>query len=374
DGRPDDARRFLAEVAQVRRGLSDTELDTAGRATRPATTTLPPDQHTVVVPVAPLPMTGAARGGDTGPLRRPLRSLRRHRNRRGLIALLLVLLLAAGLSGAAWYMAAGPGSYTNAPSLLTLSQSDAKAKARNLGFTMQVIGNQFDEKMPADHVLSTDPGPNERIRKKGTIGVVLSKGPERYAVPDLRNKTEEAANKALAATNLGAGEVKRAYSDTVKKGLVISTDPPAGTRLKKAEVVGLVVSRGIQPVPVPNVVGKKIDEAQRILAKASLGAKVEEKYNDTIPAGVVISQEPTKGKAPKNSDVALVVSKGATPVPVPDVVGKSLDEARTILTAAGFEVRDFNLPGGPDRVLDQSPNGGGENKAPRGSRVTLSVF
>ncbi len=86
----------------------------------------------------------------------------------------------------------------------------------------------------------------------------------------------------------------------------------------------------------------------------------------------MISQKPAKGKAPKNSDIALVVSKGPPPVPVPEVVGKSLDEAREILTAAGFEVRDFNLPGGPDRVLDQSPNGG--DTAPKGSRVTLSVF
>ena len=373
DGRPDDARRFLAELAHVRRSLSDTELDTAGRATLPAPALSAP-AHTLVVstPGSPPPAQSPARGGDTGPLRRPLTSLRRHHNRRGLIALLLVLLLAAGLSGTAWWMAAGPGAYTNAPSLLTLSQAEAKAKARNLGFTMQVVGTEFDENMPVDHVLSTDPGPNDRIRKKGTIGVVLSKGPERYAIPNLRNKTEADAKKALAATHLGTGETKRAYSDTVKKGLVISTSPLAGQKLKRNEAVSLVVSRGVQPVPVPNVVGKQIDEARQILADASLGAKIVEKNNDTIPAGEVISQKPDKGKAPKNSDIALVVSKGPPPVPVPEVVGKSLDEARAILTAAGFEVRDFNLPGGPDRVLDQSPNGG--DTAPKGSRVTLSVF
>ena len=270
-------------------------------------------------------------------------------------------------------MAAGPGAYTNAPSLLNLSQADAQAKARSLGFTMQVVDNEFDETMPVDHVLSTDPGPNDRIRKKGTIGVVLSKGPERYAIPDLRNKTEADAKKALTAAHLGAGETKRAYSDEVKKGLVISTSPVAGQKLKRDEAVSLVVSRGVQPVPVPNVVGKKLDEARQILTEASLGAKIEEKNNDTIPAGVVISQAPAKGKAPKNSDIALVVSKGPPPVPVPDVVGKGLDEAQAILTAAGFEVRDFNLPGGPDQVLDQSPNGGGT--APEGfSRHALGLL
>jgi beta-lactam-binding protein with PASTA domain len=237
---------------------------------------------------------------------------------------------------------------------------------------MQVIGNEFDERTPVDHVLSTDPGPNDRIRKKGTIGVVLSKGPERYAIPDLKNKTETAAKATLTDTHLVTGDIKRTYSDTVKKGLVISTNPLAGQKLKRGEAVGLVVSRGVQPVPVPDVVGKKKDEAQRILTEASLGAKIEEKYDDKVPAGVVISQTPAKGKAPKNSDVTLVVSKGGIPIPVPQVVGQTLDEARAILTAAGFQVRDFNLPGGPDQVLDQSPNGG--DKAPKGSRVTLSVF
>ena len=370
DGRPDDARRFLAEVAQVRRGLSDAELDTASRGTVQLTATPSKPDHTLVVPVpAATPDPAPARGGDTG----PLPSLRRHyRNRRGWIALVLVVLLAAGLSGAAWWVAAGPGSYTTAPSLLTLSQAEAAAKARDLGFTMQVVGNEFSEEVQPEHVLSTDPAPNERIRKDGTIRVVLSKGPERYAVPDLKNKPEAAAKEQLAAANLGVGEVSRSYSDDVKKGMVISTDPSPGTKLKKAEVVNLVVSRGVQPVAVPNVVGKTSDEAQGILAKVPLTAKIEEKHDDAIPAGVVISQKPAKGKAPKNSAVTLVVSKGPPPVPVPDVVGRHIDEARQMLTAAGFQVRDFNLPGGPDRVLDQSPNGGGQ--APKGSVVTISVF
>jgi serine/threonine-protein kinase len=363
DGRPDDARRFLAEVAQVRRGLTDAELDTAGRATLPAAALSAPD-HTMVVPVPGRPATASAsaRGGDTG----PLLSLRRHRNRRGLIALLLVLMLAAGLSSAAWYMAAGPGAYTSAPSLLTLSQADAKAKARSLGFTMQVVGSEFDERMPIDHVLSTDPGPNDSIRKKGTIRVVLSKGPERYAIPDLKDKTEAAAKAQLAATHLSVGEIKRPYSDTVKKGLVISTYPLAGEKLKRDEAVSLVVSRGVQQVAVPDVVGKKLDEAQRILAKASLGSKVDEKYDDKVPAGVVISQAPDKGKAAKNSAIALVVSKGPPLVDVPSVVGRSIDEATAILEKAGFRVSAYGPSGG--RVFSQRPSSG---QAPKGSTITL---
>ena len=369
DGRPDDARRFLAEVTQVRRGLSDAELDVTARPTEALAATPGRAEHTLVVPVPPKHATPAgSRGGDTG----PLPSLRRRGDRRGWIALLIVLLLAAGLSGAAWYVAAGPGAYTTAPSLLSLPQEEAAAKARSLGFTMQVVGNEFDEQVQAEHVLSTDPGPNARIRKDGTIQVVLSKGPERYAVPNLRGKTEDEAKEALAANNLSDGEVKRSYSDDVKKGLVISTDPAPGQRLKNGEAVGLVVSRGVEPVAVPDVVGKPLEEAQKILSEALLGNKVEEKFHDTVPVGNVISQKPAKGKAPKNSTVSLVVSKGPPLVVVPNIVGQHVDEATRILTEAGFTVRTFNLPGGPDQVLDQSPNA--DEQAPKGSQVTISAF
>ena len=174
-------------------------------------------------------------------------------------------------------------------------------------------------------------------------------------------------------SNLTVGDVRAAsYSDTVEEGMVISTDPPAGTELKRDEAVHLVVSRGVAAGRRPErrrQAGRR--GPRRSSPRRPLGAKVEEKFNDTVPAGEVISQQPAKGKAPKNSDVALVVSKGPPLVPVPDVVGKNVAEAQAILTAAGFGAR-FNLPGGPDRVLNQSPNGGGTGA--QGSRVTLSVF
>ncbi|MGZ4627255.1 MAG: PASTA domain-containing protein [Kineosporiaceae bacterium] len=360
DGRPGDARRFLSEVVQVRQGLSDDELD-AGDTGGPLAAG--PSDHTLVVPLPPAARPHAARRGDTGPLAVPGRSRRR---RRGWIALLLVLLLAVGLSGAAWYYAAGPGNYTTAPSLLNLSQADAAAKARSLGFTMRVTGADFDEQVARDHVLRTDPAPNGRIAKKGTIQVVLSKGPERYAVPAVTNKTEAQARKDLAAAHLGVGDVSHEYSDTVARGRVISTEPAAGQKLKRDAAVALVVSRGVQPVQVPDVVGKKVDEATGLLAQATLKTKVREAYDDKVPPGNVISQRPSGGTLPKGATVQLVVSKGPPMVDVPSVLGKPVDEARKILKAAGFQVNAYGPGNG--RVFSQNPGGG---KARKGSSVTL---
>jgi serine/threonine-protein kinase len=149
--------------------------------------------------------------------------------------------------------------------------------------------------------------------------------------------------------------------------------PISGVRLKRDQAVAVVLSKGVQPIAVPDVVGEPVEEAKKILAEAPLKAIVTDKYDERVRAGDVISQRPASGKAPKNSEVALVISKGPPPIPVPDVVGQSLAEARRILINAGFgQPRVYNLPGGPDRVLDQSPNRG--QSAPKGSSITLSVF
>ena len=368
DGRPDDARHLLSEITQVRRALSDDELDVQSVA---QSSNGAPSEHTVVVPL-PLPRRGrqAVVPGNPEPL--PRRQPRRG-SRRGGLALLLVLVLAAALSGAAWYVAAGPGAYTEAPRLIGLPRSEASAKAATQGFTVRIAGRAFSETTPADHVLSTKPGPTERIRKNGTVQVVLSKGPERHAVPDLRDKTRAEAEQMLEQSHLTRGELTKAYHDTIRAGRVISTAPAAGTKLKRDEAVALVVSKGVRPVPVPSVVGRSLARAKSLLADAQLDTKVTHAHNEKVPSGIVVSQRPSSGKAPKNSDVALVVSKGPPLLRVPDVVGESLAEARRILLAAGFgEPRVINLPAGPERVLDQSPDGG--ESAPKGSAIQLSVF
>ncbi|MGH8939928.1 MAG: PASTA domain-containing protein, partial [Actinomycetes bacterium] len=155
-------------------------------------------------------------------------------------------------------------------------------------------------------------------------------------------------------------------------GRVISADPAAGTELKRDTAVNLVVSKGVEPVAVPDVVGDEVDDARSEIGEAQLGVSVVERFDEKVEAGRVVSQSPRGGTAPKGSEVKLVVSKGPPLVVVPEVVGRPLAEATTMLEGAGFEVRTVNLPGGPDQVLDQSPNGG--EKHPKGTPVDLSVW
>jgi serine/threonine-protein kinase len=367
DGRPADARRFLTEVTSARRQLSDGELDTLG----PALTAVAgkPD-HTLVVDLREgATQRGPARRGDTGPLAVPGEG--RRRRSRGPVALLVVLALAVALSGFAWLYAAVL-SQTTTPGLLNLTKAQAAAKAEESGLDVKVVDSDFSETIPVGKVLRTDPGPGDNIDKGGTVGLIMSRGPERYDVPKLRGKTEEVARRLIEEQNLTVATPERRYSQNIEKGSVISSSPPAGTEVKPDTAVTLVISDGVEPVAVPDVVGLPVQEAEAAVADAKLRSEVVEEFDQTVPAGVVVSQDPSSGTAGKRSVVTLVVSKGPPVVEVPDVVGRNVAEAQQMLTAAGFVPNVQQLPGGPGTVLNQNPGAG--DKQPKGSTVTLYVF
>jgi serine/threonine-protein kinase len=89
------------------------------------------------------------------------------------------------------------------------------------------------------------------------------------------------------------------------------------------------VSKGTELLKVPDVVGKKKTDAEKAITDAGFKVKVTEEFSDTTPAGTVISQNPDGGVSiDAGSTVAIVVSKGANLVKVPDVT--SMTEADAI--------------------------------------------
>jgi beta-lactam-binding protein with PASTA domain len=384
DGRPADASAFLADLSQARRSLSDAELD-AGGARRgllsnpfrssPAAAAAAGD-HTLVVSrgngrsgdtdehtaVVPLPA-----GGDESYAAPPEFA----RRRRGPVALVLVLALALLASVGAWWL--GSGRYTSTPSLIEMEQAAAVAKAGKAGLGLRWGPTTWSETVPAGRVVDTDPDPGDRIRRNGTITAFLSKGPERYAVPKLAGQTRDQAAKTLQATHLTLGEVREEYDLEAPKGRVIRSEPEQGSRLRRDTAVAIVVSKGPQPVQIPDVVGRLFNEAAKILKDSGLLASKTEAFDDKVSKGRVIRTEPAVGRTVgRGSTVRVVVSKGPELIKVPRVVGMQVTQAQRVLERAGFEVRVLALPGGPRRVLAQNPRAGSE--APKGSTVTISVF
>lgn len=195
-------------------------------------------------------------------------------------------------------------------------------------------------------------------------------------VPPLLSKTEAQARDRLADSGLDAGTVRHAYSDTVERGKVISTDPGVGTRIRKNDSVSFTISDGPDTVKLPDVQGYKLDRARTLLKDEGLEpGMVTRAFSDEVPKGFVISTKPKTGTTVRSgSAVALVVSKGS-PIDVPDVTGNNLADARAELTEAGLKVKvaeeQVNSEYDRGQVARQTPDRG--SRAAEGDTVTLTV-
>ena len=158
------------------------------------------------------------------------------------------------------------------------------------------------------------------------------------------------------------------------EGRVIGQDPSGNTKADEGSTVTLTVSKGREQVAVPQVVGLTAKSARGRLDKAGLNANERDENSTTVEKGRVISASPGEGeKVDKGSSVTLVVSSGPEQVAVPDVTGKTYDEASSTLQAAGLKVTrtDRESDQDPGTVLAQNPKGGVQ--VATGSTVALVV-
>ena len=306
---------------------------------------------------------------------KPPKPARQRRSMRGpLLVLLSVLLIAGAATGAWWY---GIGRYTTTPGVLGLTQDQAETKLADAGLDVEVADPQYSEDVAKGAVIETDPPPGTKILRSGTVTITVSLGKERYKVPDVVGLTEDKAQDRIAARNLAFGESKRVYSETVAKGRVISSDPKAGVKLKRDSVVNLVVSKGRQPIRFTDWTGKSVAAATKALeAKGLVVDASNEEYSDTVPAGYIITQDPTSGPLFKGDKVTLIVSKGPEMVQIPrdGVIAAGVDAAKATLEGLGFVVKVEQAPDylGLGFVKNTDPPAG--SSVPKGSTITLFII
>lgn len=194
---------------------------------------------------------------------------------------------------------------------------------------------------------------------------------ERVEVPSLVGVREPRARELVREAGLEP-EVQRQEGNK-PAGVVMAQRPEAGERLAEGGSVLLTVSRGPARETVPDLIGQQLNEALDDLQKAGFESDVSQVFAKE-QSGVVVKQEPEGGtKLKEGAAVALTVSKGPKPVPVPDVVGMQASEASSTLRDAGFDVNLVPVPSKErsGTVVAQNPAAGTIPKP--GTPVRLNV-
>jgi serine/threonine-protein kinase len=284
-------------------------------------------------------------------------------------ALLLAIL------GVALALALSAASKVMVPALTSLPQAQAEVRLTRAGLKGSA-SQASSTTVAAGNVISQAPKPGTEVKKGSRVSIVVSTGPGSLGMPNVVGKSEAQAVAALQAAGLKPTTQAQA-STKVKQGIVISTDPTAGTDLEEGSAVTVFVSSGPQQVGVPEVTGSTEAEAKAALKAAGLklGAVTHQPSSEVAP-GTVLSQSPVTGtQLAAGQPVDLTVAQAPKEVAVPEVLGQSETQAAAALGRAGFNPKSVSRtvsdPAQVGIVLKQSPTGG--HTAPRGATVTIAV-
>ncbi len=173
--------------------------------------------------------------------------------------------------------------------------------------------------------------------------------------------------------------VDESFSDAVAEGLVISQTPTPGTVLEDGMTVTLVVSKGLPFVAVPDLSEHSVEEAEATLAEVGLTlGDVSEANDEKTEAGLVLDWssggEARPAEVRKGSEVDVVVSAGPAPRTVPNLAGKTAEQARAELERIGLRAEVVErFSGSVDKGLVISTDPGAGAGVARGRSVTVVV-
>lgn len=254
------------------------------------------------------------------------------------------------------------------------ARAEAKERAKAAARPLKTLGSKHPRRRAIIWILI-----GVAVALLGAIaGWYLGVGPGALAtIPVTHNQSVEQAEASLHEAGFDSVSTTEVFDETVAAGKVVNTNPAQGESIRKFAGITLTVSKGPVLYAVPTVTGKKLDDAKTDIttAQLSVGA-VSQAYSETVAAGLVISQNPVPGlEFRANTKIALVVSQGPKPIPVPVVANKTLQDAQAALKAVGLQgvaatqkVFSTSVPAGS--VVSQTPADG---TLTAGGKVMLTI-
>ena len=198
----------------------------------------------------------------------------------------------------------------------------------------------------------------------------------KVTVPSLVGGTLDDAANLLKPVGLTSDVATQEFSEDIDKGVIISTNPSGGDKVKAGGVVHLTLSKGPERYKVPTVAQLTVEAATKLLSSIPVATPiVQEVFNDKIPKGFVIDTEPTSGSQVKRgAGIKIIVSKGIEQIALINFVNKSGEEAINTLNDAGFKVTPkyvFSEKVPLGAVVSQDP--AVAKDYPKGSAVSINI-
>ncbi len=202
---------------------------------------------------------------------------------------------------------------------------------------------------------------------------------ETVTIPEFKNTLFSKASATLNTMGLVV-DLESKEDAEVEENIVISTNPVAGSNVKKGTHVTIIYSVGSSAIVVPNVCGQTFEQAKTTLTELGFVVMREEKNSETVSIGCICEQSLSGDgtvKANKGDTITITVSLGKadTSVAVPNVIGKSLNDATSLITSAGLKVgvvtEAYNSSYGQGAVTSQNYAGGA--KVNQGTSIDLYV-
>lgn len=198
------------------------------------------------------------------------------------------------------------------PELVGMEQTEAKKKAEELKLKYEKKSEEYSKDIPAGYIISQDPAymPNYKIKEGSTITVVVSLGQNLVIVPKVVELTLDEAKSKLEELGLIV-EIEEVYDSKIEAGKVIEQSIKANEEIDAGETIKLKVSKGVEKVNVPDLLGKTEAEAKKAITEAGLKLKNIVTAEDTTKDdGIVIKQTLDAGtEVEKDAYITITINR-----------------------------------------------------------------
>ncbi|MFB6707742.1 Stk1 family PASTA domain-containing Ser/Thr kinase [Streptomyces sp. NPDC056333] len=189
------------------------------------------------------------------------------------------------------------------PDVRGTGSAEARRALKKAGLVPGMVTKEFSEDIGRGQVIRTDPGAGAERHPDSAVALVVSKGSP-VDVPDLTGLSVQEATDALDEEGLKAEVLPGRVNSPEAAGDIARQSPGGGTRAAEGDTITLTVSKGPRMIDVPDVTGKDVDEATRLLKAAGFEVEVDRpflSFSDTIASQSVDGGD----RAPEGSTITI---------------------------------------------------------------------